>query len=129
MDPSRSVDKQTRPTSAPYASTLSTSVIPAWCMSGLCAAMLPFNGRPALALPSTMQLLGFTTMFGIAGYAIQQGDPDNGAGIATAWSLTYLFLNARKAWQTPRPAPLLLASVALGNLYAYGGRTLDQWLD
>ncbi|RKP07884.1 hypothetical protein THASP1DRAFT_30296 [Thamnocephalis sphaerospora] len=75
------------------------------------------------------QLTGFTAAFGIAGYAIQQGDSDNGAGIATAWSLTYLFLNGRQALRTMRPAPLLLVGLTLGNLAAYGGRALDQWVD
>ncbi|KAI6152527.1 hypothetical protein BKA82DRAFT_4111968 [Pisolithus tinctorius] len=45
----------------------------------------------------------------------------NGSGIATAWSLTYLFLHLRKSLRTPRhPLTLAMAGGAAGCAALYG---------
>lgn len=50
---------------------------------------------------------------GTSRYMIHAGDPVNGSGTATAWSLTYLFLHSKRALVSRRPAPIVL-TVAMG---------------
>jgi len=65
--------------------------------------------------------VGFMAAFGTAGYAISAGDVRNGSGIATAWSLTYLFLNLRRSLKAPRNAlSLAMAGGAAACAGIYG---------
>ena len=52
---------------------------------------------------------------------IHSGDPVNGAGTTTAWSLTFLLLNAKAAFKSRRAAPIALAltTVSQATLYGY----------
>ncbi|KAK7685410.1 hypothetical protein QCA50_011273 [Cerrena zonata] len=97
----------------------SQSPVPMWIVSGifLASSVVPPNPlRPPL-----MQRLGFGAIFAGAGYVTSTGDIYNGTGISTAWSLTYLFLNIRKALRPPRSSlSLILSSAALFSSTLYG---------
>ncbi|GAA96110.1 uncharacterized protein L969DRAFT_43635 [Mixia osmundae IAM 14324] len=98
---------------------LGKSPYPAWITSG---ALFVGNGLTLLkhpGLPPFVQLSGFWLIFGFSGYATTK-DWQNGAGISTAWSMSYLFLNAKRAVKSRGPAALALTSVMLGNLAIYG---------
>ncbi|KAI8058370.1 hypothetical protein BDF22DRAFT_772893 [Syncephalis plumigaleata] len=121
-------DNKPRTLFATYIDRWSQSALPVTAMSVMCGVAIPFSGMARLALPSHMQLLGFTSIFGMAAYANHKKDIDNAAGIATAWSLVYLFVNGRAALRTLRPAPLLLLAAATGNATIYGKRAINSWL-
>ncbi|KWU42235.1 pathogenesis-related protein 1-like protein, partial [Rhodotorula sp. JG-1b] len=53
-------------------------------------------------------------------YMIKAGDPVNGAGTTTAWSLVYLFFNGRKALASRRPGPIALSSLVAAQAATYG---------
>ncbi|GAA5826281.1 hypothetical protein JCM11251_007239 [Rhodosporidiobolus azoricus] len=112
----------TAPTSsvpAPIAA-LATSPYPAWTTSAVLLAALPLCVKAPRGFPHLIQLPAFAAVFGGSGYMIQSGDALNGAGTTTAWSLIYLFFNARKAYRTQRPGPLALAGVAGAQAALYG---------
>ena len=46
---------------------------------------------------------------------IQQGDPINGSGTITAWSLLYLFFNTKSAFRHPISAVLGVSTLTLGT--------------
>ncbi|CAL1699869.1 unnamed protein product [Somion occarium] len=92
---------------------------PMWTVAGifLASSIVPPNPlRPPL-----MYRLGFGAIFSGAGYVISTGDVYNGTGIATAWSLTYLFLNLRKSLKPPLSGlSLALSGAALASSTLYG---------
>lgn len=53
------------------------------------------------------------------------GDSENGSGIATAWCLSWAFLNGKTAIKSMKPAPLVLLSAVTLNTVIYGKRTLE----
>ncbi|CAL1699868.1 unnamed protein product [Somion occarium] len=97
----------------------SQSPWPMWTVAGifLASSIVPPNPlRPPL-----MYRLGFGAIFSGAGYVISTGDVYNGTGIATAWSLTYLFLNLRKSLKPPLSGlSLALSGAALASSTLYG---------
>ncbi|KZP09935.1 hypothetical protein FIBSPDRAFT_226629 [Athelia psychrophila] len=68
-----------------------------------------------------LQRVAFAAVFGGSGYAIASGDVRNGSGIASAWSLTYLFLHLRQSFKSPRnPLSILMAGGAAASAGIYG---------
>ncbi|CCH42033.1 hypothetical protein BN7_1572 [Wickerhamomyces ciferrii] len=75
--------------------------------------------------PSTINSLGFGAIFALGGWIINEGDVESGSGFLTAWSSLYLLVNGTnsiKALGHGKIWPLLLTSVATGNLYINGKR-------
>ncbi|KAI6166398.1 hypothetical protein EDD17DRAFT_56764 [Pisolithus thermaeus] len=71
--------------------------------------------------PPYLHRVGFSFVFGGAAYVFAAGDHRNGSGIATAWSLTYLFLHLRKSLKAPRhPLTLAMAGGTAGCSALYG---------
>ncbi|GAA5857632.1 hypothetical protein JCM8547_004306 [Rhodosporidiobolus lusitaniae] len=97
-----------------------TSPYPAWSTSAALLASVPFCVRNPFGYPHLLQLPAAAGIFGFSGYMVDAGDALNGAGTTTAWSLTYLFFNARKAFQSRRPGPIGLAGVAAAQAGVYG---------
>ncbi|EIW76511.1 hypothetical protein CONPUDRAFT_169030 [Coniophora puteana RWD-64-598 SS2] len=98
---------------------------PAFALATLfgASAIIPHTALNAGAayIPPFLQRFGFSAVFGVAGYVLGSGDVRNGSGIATAWSLTYLFLNLRKSVKAPRhPLSLGLAGAAAASAGLYG---------
>ncbi|KAG2068993.1 hypothetical protein BDR04DRAFT_1078721 [Suillus decipiens] len=67
--------------------------------------------RPNVHFPPYLHRVGFSLVFGGAAYVLAAGDARNGSGIATAWSLTYLFLHLRRSLKPPF-YPITLAMTA-----------------
>ncbi|GAA5994831.1 hypothetical protein JCM5350_000905 [Sporobolomyces pararoseus] len=91
-----------------------------WLTSGLLLSAVPFCVKRAVGFPHLVQLPLFAAIFGGSGYMIQAGDPINGSGTTTAWSLTYLFLHAKKAFVSKRPGPIALAGAVGLQAATYG---------
>ncbi|KAG9049820.1 hypothetical protein FS837_009003 [Tulasnella sp. UAMH 9824] len=91
---------------------------PAWSLGATFLATAPLSPGGIPGLPPFVQRIGFAAILGGAGYAVTQ-DPENGIGITTAWSLTYLFFNLRTSIRTRSPIPLVLtaATTACAGLY------------
>ncbi|TDL30099.1 hypothetical protein BD410DRAFT_759300 [Rickenella mellea] len=84
----------------------------------LASTTLPSNRFPHL--PHFSQRFGFSLIMSGAAYVLSTGDSRNGSGIATAWTLTYLFWNARRSFRVPRSPPSMLlttATAACATLY------------
>ncbi|GAA5918100.1 hypothetical protein JCM1841_005253 [Sporobolomyces salmonicolor] len=96
------------------------SPITAWSTSALMLAAVPLCVKNPLGFPHLVQLPLFAAIFGGSGYMVHVGDPVNGSGTTTAWSLTYLFLNGRKALVSRRPGPIALAAAAAAQAGTYG---------
>ncbi|GAA5860570.1 hypothetical protein JCM1840_000303 [Sporobolomyces johnsonii] len=103
-----------------WVSNVAESPIAAWSTSGLMLAAVPLCVRNPLGFPHLVQLPLFAAIFGGSGYMVHVGDPVNGSGTTTAWSLIYLFLNGRKALVSRRPGPIALAAVAAAQAGTYG---------
>lgn len=84
--------------------------------------MVPYTVfSPHTHIVPFLHRVGFSATLGGAGYAISAGDVRNGSGIATAWSLMYLFLHFRKSLKAPRnPLSLALAGGAAVCAGTYG---------
>ncbi|KAH7887301.1 hypothetical protein F5I97DRAFT_1951056 [Phlebopus sp. FC_14] len=104
----------------PYA----RSKAPALALSTLFAGSVfvpPTLLRPNVYFPPYLHRVGFSLVFGGAAYVLSTGDERNGSGIATAWSLTYLFLNLKASLRSPRhPLTLAMAGGAAGCAALYG---------
>lgn len=70
------------------------------------------------------QSMAFSGIFAGAGYVTNAGDSENGAGIATAWCLSWTFLNAKTALKSMRPVPIALLTAVTLNTVIYGKKTL-----
>ncbi|OAD05952.1 hypothetical protein MUCCIDRAFT_106511 [Mucor lusitanicus CBS 277.49] len=89
------------------------SPYPMWALSAATLATLPLSVKKAPGIPGLFQTMAFA------------GDAENGSGIATAWCLSWSFLNAKSALKSMRPVPIaLLGAVAL-NTVIYGKKTLQ----
>ncbi|KAI8338236.1 hypothetical protein BC941DRAFT_425001 [Chlamydoabsidia padenii] len=95
-----------------------------WGLSALSLATLPLSARKTPGMPSVIQSLVFSAIYGGAGYVTFVGDSENGAGIATAWCLSWSFLNARTALQSCKPVPLAMVAATTWNILLYGKKTL-----
>ncbi|KAF8980281.1 hypothetical protein BGZ46_004422 [Entomortierella lignicola] len=104
---------------------LAASPYPDWTLSAICAASLPTAARAASGFPHLGFMMGFTGMWGLAGYMKFKNDPDNGSGTTTAWSLLYLFLNAKRTILQPKPLPSLVLAGVLANLTISGRKQLE----
>ncbi|GJN87767.1 hypothetical protein Rhopal_000722-T1 [Rhodotorula paludigena] len=89
-------------------------------------AALPLCVRAPAGFPQLIQLPVFAAIFGGSGYMIRAGDPLNGSGTTTAWSLVYLFLNGRKALTARRPGPLALSGLVAAQAAMYGSYYFGQ---
>ncbi|GAA5824463.1 hypothetical protein JCM3770_003719 [Rhodotorula araucariae] len=98
----------------------------AWTTSASLLAALPLCVKRPLGFPQLIQLPLFAAVFGGSGYMISAGDPLNGSGTTTAWSLVYLFLNGRAALAARRPGPIALAGVVAAQAGTYGGYYFGQ---
>ncbi|KAG1118617.1 hypothetical protein G6F42_013156 [Rhizopus arrhizus] len=58
-------------------------------------------------------------------YVTNAGDAENGSGIATAWCLSWSFLNAKTAFKSMRPVPIALLGAVTLNTVIYGKKTLQ----
>ncbi|GAA6005221.1 hypothetical protein JCM10207_002902 [Rhodosporidiobolus poonsookiae] len=103
-----------------FISQLAQSPLPAWTTSAVLLGALPLCVRNPRGFPHLLQLPAFAAIFGGCGYMIQSGDALNGSGTTTAWSLIYLFFNAKKALKARQPAPRVLAAVAALQAGTYG---------
>ncbi|KAI8064597.1 hypothetical protein BC940DRAFT_242244 [Gongronella butleri] len=95
-----------------------------WALAALNTAVLPIAAKSVPGMPSVVQSIAFTAVYGGAGYVSHVGDSENGAGIATAWCLSWSFLNARRAVTSARPVPLLMVLATTYNVAVYGTKTL-----
>ncbi|KAL7344374.1 hypothetical protein BJY59DRAFT_718604 [Rhodotorula toruloides] len=59
-------------------------------------------------------------------YMIKVGDPLNGSGTTTAWSLIYLLLNTRKAIVARSPTALAVTGVVAAQAGLYGSYYFGQ---
>ncbi|POY70765.1 hypothetical protein BMF94_6175 [Rhodotorula taiwanensis] len=91
-----------------------------WSTSAILLAALPLCVKSPVGFPQLIQLPCFAAIFGGSGYMIQAGDPLNGAGTTTAWSLVYLFFNGRKAFASRRPGPMALSSLVAAQAATFG---------
>ncbi|GAA5997025.1 Aim19p [Rhodotorula paludigena] len=98
----------------------------AWSTSGILLAALPLCVRAPTGFPQLIQLPVFATIFGGSGYMVRAGDPLNGSGTTTAWSLVYLFLNGRKALTARRSGPLALSGLVAAQAATYGSYYFGQ---
>ncbi|GAA6008613.1 hypothetical protein JCM11491_003369 [Sporobolomyces phaffii] len=94
--------------------------VASWMTSGVLLSAVPFCVKRATGFPHLVQLPLFAAIFGGSGYMIQAGDPINGSGTTTAWSLTYLFLHAKNAIVSKRPGPIALATAVGLQAGTYG---------
>ncbi|KDE05822.1 hypothetical protein MVLG_03766 [Microbotryum lychnidis-dioicae p1A1 Lamole] len=101
-------------------SIMTTPYLP-WATSAVLLASVPPCVKAPLGFPHLVQLPLFALIFGGSGYMIRTGDPYNGAGTTTAWSLTYLFFHGRKALASRKPIPILLASTMATQALVAGG--------
>ncbi|CAO3648098.1 unnamed protein product [Cunninghamella blakesleeana] len=100
------------------------SPITVWGLSALSLATLPLAAKKVPGIPSIFQSIAFGAIYGGAGYVTYVGDSENGAGIATAWSLSWTFLNAKTALKSCKPIPLLMVGATAYNVLVYGNKTL-----
>ncbi|CAO3672419.1 unnamed protein product [Umbelopsis ramanniana] len=103
---------------------LADSPYPAWALAALSAVAIPAAVAKKPGVPSFFQCTAFSAIFGGAGYVSHVGDPENGAGIATAWCLTWSFLNLRSALKAKKPLPWLMAASVAADTVIYGQKTL-----
>ncbi|OMJ23018.1 Altered inheritance of mitochondria protein 19-like protein [Smittium culicis] len=99
----------------------STSPYPSIFLSAIHIASIPFSlGGKYPGFPSFLQCAGFAFVFAGGSMALKDDQKLNGTGIITAWSMTWLFFNARKSLKSRRFGPtLLFASVSsIGTLYS-----------
>ncbi|KAF8308510.1 hypothetical protein DL93DRAFT_1881268 [Clavulina sp. PMI_390] len=102
---------------------LASKPYPAYALSALLLGSSFVPPARAALLPPFYQRFGFGLIFSGAGYVLGTGDVRNGSGIATSWSLMYLFLNLRSSFRaTPARSPLsmLLSVGALSTASLYG---------
>ncbi|GAA5851009.1 hypothetical protein JCM5353_007179 [Sporobolomyces roseus] len=92
----------------------------AWTTSALLLAAVPLCVKAPIGFPHLVQLPLFATIFGGSGYMVKAGDPINGSGTTTAWSLTYLFLHAKNAIVSRRPGPIALVTGVAAQAGCYG---------
>ncbi|CDH52154.1 hypothetical protein RO3G_10011 [Lichtheimia corymbifera JMRC:FSU:9682] len=104
---------------------LAQSPYPIWSLSALTCASLPYSVKKIPGMPSMFQTMAFTAIFAGAGYVTHVGDAENGAGIATAWCLSWSFLNARRAITSLKPLPIALFAAVAANTVIYGKKTLE----
>ncbi|KAG2237954.1 hypothetical protein INT48_002515 [Thamnidium elegans] len=94
----------------------SESPYPIWALSAACKnlpiALLPLAVKKSPGVPSMFQTMAFA------------GDSENGAGIATAWCLSWSFLNAKSAIKSMRPVPIAFLAAVTLNTVIYGKKTL-----
>ncbi|SCV72710.1 BQ2448_4247 [Microbotryum intermedium] len=112
---------QTEPARPSLLSSIMTTPYLPWAASAVLLASVPPCVKAPLGFPHLVQLPLFALIFGGSGYMIQAGDPYNGAGTTTAWSLTYLFFHGRKALVSRKPIPILLASTIATQALVAGG--------
>ncbi|OZJ06002.1 hypothetical protein BZG36_01158 [Bifiguratus adelaidae] len=104
---------------------LAETPYPAWVIAGLSALSIPKAIRREPGVPSYFQAVAFAAIWTGSGFIIRTGDVENGAGIATAWGLTWSFLNMRKALASKQPAPVALALAVGSTTLLYGKKTLE----
>ncbi|OMJ24972.1 Altered inheritance of mitochondria protein 19-like protein [Smittium culicis] len=98
----------------------STSPYPSIFLSAIHITSIPFSlGGKYPGFPNFLQCAGFAFVFAGGSMALKDGQKLNGTGIITAWSMTWLFFNARKSLKSRKIGPtFLFASVAsIGTLY------------
>ncbi|KAI9313695.1 altered inheritance of mitochondria protein 19 [Dichotomocladium elegans] len=101
------------------------SPYPIWALSALSFSTIPFAVKKMAGVPSMLQSMAFGAIFAGAGYVTHVGDTENGAGIATAWCLSWTFLNARRAITSMKPIPLALFAAVSADTIIYGKKTLE----
>lgn len=109
---------------ATWIDTQAESPYPIWALSAATLAVLPLAVRKSPGVPSMFQSMAFSGIFAGAGYVTNAGDSENGAGIATAWCLSWTFLNAKTALKSMRPVPIALLTAVTLNTVIYGKKTL-----
>ncbi|RDW42040.1 hypothetical protein B0I73DRAFT_127664 [Yarrowia lipolytica] len=97
---------------------LARTPYPAWIMSGLLLATLPYAKNTVK--PTKLSCAGFGLVFAAGGYMMLD-DITNGAGFTSAWSMLYLLANGTRSVTVFRkPWPLLLSCLAVSNAGLYG---------
>ncbi|KAJ1910548.1 hypothetical protein IWQ60_010595, partial [Tieghemiomyces parasiticus] len=81
------------------------SPYPAWANSALCLTAFQLALRKVPGLPYPLYSFGFAVPFALAGYASHIHDYEIGAGVCTAWSLSWALVHSYKAvrsrqWQS-----------------------------
>ncbi|KAL7321776.1 hypothetical protein PS15m_001510 [Mucor circinelloides] len=103
----------------------SESPYPMWALSAATLATLPLSVKKMPGIPGLFQTMAFAGIFAGAGYVTNAGDAENGSGIATAWCLSWSFLNAKAAFKSMRPVPIALLGAVTLNTVIYGKKTLQ----
>ncbi|KAL1927020.1 hypothetical protein VTP01DRAFT_5350 [Rhizomucor pusillus] len=98
---------------------------PIWAMSALSFAAVPFAVKKVPGVPSMVSNMIFGAIFAGAGYVTHVGDAENGAGISTAWCMSWSFLFGRRALTSMKPMPLLLVATAATDIAIYGKKTFN----
>ncbi|KAJ1656590.1 hypothetical protein IWQ61_003853 [Dispira simplex] len=93
-----------------------------WANALACLASAQMAIRQVPGFPAPVYSLGFAAAFGLAGYVTHQRDYENGAGSATAWSLTWLALNTSRAWRTKQWQALTVLGIVGSTGFVYGRR-------
>ncbi|PWN53054.1 hypothetical protein IE53DRAFT_366690 [Violaceomyces palustris] len=81
------------------------------------------------AMPPFWQLAGLAAIFAGGGYIIEQGDPLNGSGVISAWSITYLIFRTMPTLTSLVKSPLALGlslSTATLGLGVHGSYYFDK---
>ncbi|KAL9541880.1 hypothetical protein PS6_010083 [Mucor atramentarius] len=99
----------------------SESPYPMWALSAATLATLPLSVKKMPGIPGLFQ----TMAFAVYSYVTNAGDAENGSGIATAWCLSWSFLNAKAAFKSMRPVPIALLGAVTLNTVIYGKKTLQ----
>ncbi|KAF7727253.1 hypothetical protein EC973_007866 [Apophysomyces ossiformis] len=116
---------ETAPKSETWIDRQANSPLPMWGLSALSFATVPASVKKMPGMPSLFQSMAFGVIFAGAGYVTYTGDTDNGAGIATAWGLSWSFLNARKAITSLKPLPIAMVAAVTAHTIIYGKKTLE----
>ncbi|EPB89543.1 hypothetical protein HMPREF1544_03627 [Mucor circinelloides 1006PhL] len=109
----------------------SESPYPMWALSAATLATLPLSVKKMPGIPGLFQTMAFAGIFAGAGQVFRYKDADttcdaeNGSGIATAWCLSWSFLNAKTAFKSMRPVPIALLGAVTLNTVIYGKKTLQ----
>ncbi|KAK9459385.1 uncharacterized protein V1516DRAFT_679763 [Lipomyces oligophaga] len=102
-------------------SRLAITPIPAWTFSTALLATTPRARSIPGYLPRPLSCVGFSSLIGLGGYMIFDGDPVNGGGFISAWSIMYLMANGQHGFRAIRhPWAAVLSLAAAGNAAMYG---------